>query len=146
MKIFKLILFCAIALTNFKCHAQNKSDDKQAITMLKEFYEAHAKIWSIPPSNISPATFDKKLDSLAGRYCTPKLRKEVKKYLQDGYDLLTDDKGISNESLATMEIKKDTIEENIYIVSYSKVSDKKQVILHVTVVKEGNNYKISSIR
>jgi len=153
MKIFKILALSSMILIGNGCNAQTGEGDK-AISMLKEFYIAHSFIWSIPPSSISPNDFDKKLDSLTGKYCTPQLRKEAKEYLQDGHDLLTDDWGISKESLTSMKITKESTQENTYVVSYIVDSYpvapdkpvKKQVTLHVTVVKEGEIYSIASVK
>ncbi len=151
MKILKILALSSMIFIGNGCNAQTGEDDR-VISMLKEFYIAHSNIWSIHPSQISPNDFDKKLDSLAEKYCTPQLRKEAKKYLEDGHDLLTDDLGMSKESLNSLSVVKDA-KENTYVVSYTVDSYpvapekpvKKQVVLHVTVVKEGENYKIASV-
>jgi hypothetical protein len=151
MKILKILALSSLLLIVNGCNAQTDKGD-EAISMLINFYTAHANIWSIPPSEISPADFDKKLDSLAGKYCTSKLRTEVRKYLEDGHDLLTDDRGMSKESLNSLSVVKEA-KENTYVVSYIVDSFpvapdkpvKKKVVLQVTVVMEGVNYKIASV-
>jgi len=129
------------------CNGQTNVNDKQAISMLKKFYTAY--------SNVSLRIEDlHKVDSLQEKYCTPQLRKEAKEYLQDGHDLLTDDWGISKESLTSMKIIKEPTKENIYVVSYIVDSYpvapdkpvKKQVNLYITVVKEVESYKIASVK
>lgn len=127
------------------CNAQTGKGDN-AISTLKEFYTAYSKL-SLKIDDLP------KVDSLQEKYCTIQLRNEAKKYLEDGHDLLTDDWSISKESLTSMTVVKDTIEYS-YVVSYIVDSYpvapdkpvKKQVVLHVTVIKEGKNFKIDSVR
>jgi uncharacterized protein YcfL len=146
MNKIKFIALKIILLVGSGCNAQTNVNDKQEIFMLKEFYTSY--------STVSLRIEDfKKIDSLQEMYCTSKLRKEAKKYLADGYDLLTDDWGISKESLTSLEITKDSTKESTYVVSYNVDSYpvapdkpvKKHVKLYVTVVKEGENYKLDSI-
>ena len=149
----KLIAFFGICvITLGGCNSQNNASDK-CIIMLKEFYTTYCKIWNIRPIP-HPNDHYIKIDSLQEKYCTQRLRKEAKEWFFDGHDLLTNDWGIDIESLETMKIIQDSIEEKTYIVSYVVDSYpiapdkpiKKQVVLHVTVVKEGENYMIDSVR
>jgi hypothetical protein len=150
----KLLFFILLIAIAFVSKAQNNASDKQAIQMLKEFYTAHCKIWTVKPP-LPPETFNVKLDSLQKKYCTQKIRKEAKKGLDDvGYDLLTGDWGIDIESLKTMTVVKDSTKGNTYIVSYTVVGYpqsptkpvKEHVILHVTLIKENGELKIASIK
>lgn len=144
-KIKTRFLICAMLLNFNGCYAQ-PNNDSRIILMLKEFYTAYSEI-SFRSEDIP------KVDSLQEKYCTSQLRKEAKRYLQDGHDLLTDDWGISKESLSSMKITKDPAKEKTYIVSYIVDSYpvapdkpvKKQVVLHITVVKEDELYKIDSV-
>lgn len=147
MKILKFLALSFMILVGNGCNAQTNVNDKQSIFMLKEFYTAYSKV-SLRIEDLP------KVDSLQEKYCTLQLRKEAKKYLEDGHDLLTDDWGISKESLTSMGITKDSTKENTYVVSYIVDSYpvapdkpvKKQVKLYVTVIKEGESYKIDSVR
>ena len=132
--------------------AQNNTQDEQAVSMLKEFYIAHSNIWSMFRTDIPLKVVGEKLDSLAEKYCTLQLRIEAKKYLENGgFDVLTDERGISKESLTSMEITKDITKKNIYIVSYYHMQSspaklvKCHVFLYVKVVKEDYVYKIDSV-
>jgi hypothetical protein len=143
-----VLVICAIHCGSY---AQSNTDDKKAIAMLNEFYTAHGNIWSGFKS-LPPDAFDQKLDSLQKKYCTTKLRNEAKKYIQEGFDLMTNDKGIDSGSFKTMTIVKDSATKNIYIVSYdisfvdhSNMLKKRHVALHLGVIKEGENYKIASV-
>ena len=150
MKILSfLFLICTI---HSDCYPQGTSGDKKAAIMLNEFYVAHANIWSIFKT-FPPDVFDQKLDSLQRKYCTAKLRNEAKKYIRDGFDLMTDDKGINLGALKTMTIVKDTTAKDIYLVSYDRLVNngppnsfvKRHVILSVGVVLVDENYKIASV-
>ncbi len=128
-----------------------QNEDEQIISMLKEFYIAHNMIWETKPS-LPPSTFDNKLDSLQQTYCTSRLRLESKKYLELGYDLLTNDFGASSENLnSTLTIIKDTTKENRYVVSYLtevktlSASRKEENIIHLTVINEEGSYKIDKV-
>jgi hypothetical protein len=154
MKTLKLYIISAILISISSCStAQNNTSEKQAENVLLEFYTKHFQVWGIPslPSDVRY----EKLDSLMQKYCTSKLRKEAREaYENVGVDFLTNDLiGNSNENL---KVERDTTNENGYIVSF--LSDiatyadppsgqtKKQVTIHVTVIKEGNNYKINYVR
>lgn len=130
-------------LIGYICNAQISESDKQAMTMLKEFYRAYGKL--------SLGVKDRgKIDSLYEIYCTPQLRNVAIKYLKDGHDLLTDDFGFSEESLNSLTITKH-IAENTYVVSYNIYETKPskstyQVTLSIKVKKDANKYKIDSIK
>ena len=151
--LWSFIIVAMVAFTSSCGQEQNKmSSNTQAENMLLEFYTKHFEVWRIPS-----LAFDvryEKLDSLMQRYCTSKLRNEAKEaYNNVGVDFLTNDRiGDSNESL---KVEKEVGNENGYIVSFISdvalysdapgVPTKKQVVLHITVVKEGENYKICSV-
>lgn len=127
-------------------NTQKVEEEEKAISMLREFYAAYSM------NDLRLEDFPE-IDSLLKKYVTPQLREETNKYLQDGHDLMTDDWGISDEMLSTMKISMDSTKENTYIVSYIIDSYpvapdkpiKKQVVLQVTVLKEGEDYKIESV-
>jgi hypothetical protein len=119
--------------------------------MLKEFYTEYNAVWSIKPP-LTPEIMNSKLDSLIVKYCTSKLRNEAKKQLEYGQDLLTNDLGSTNLN-ESMKIEKDSTKENGYIVSFiASNSDasgklvKQEVVLHVSVVKEKDNYLINEVK
>jgi hypothetical protein len=140
-------------LTSSCGQTQNNSMEKEAEKILLEFYTKHFQVWRIPslPSDVRY----EKLDSLMQKYCTSKLRNEAREAFENvGVDFLTNDRiGDSNESL---KVEKEAGNENGYIISF--ISDvalysdapgattKKQIVLHVTVVKEGESYKIDSVK
>ncbi len=150
-----IFLMCATLIFTSSCgRAQNSNTDDQIINMLKEFYIAHSNIWSIPTNKISTLEFNKALDSLAEIYCTPKLRAEAKKYLENGgYDLLTNEKGSIIDSSEPLTVFKDLNQTNTFVISYTSFDAdasgnniKQKVKLHVTVINDGDSYKIDSVR
>lgn len=154
MKILKVFITSTILIFINSCGAaQNNASERNIENMLLDFYSKHFYIWeNTPINNASPVyLLHEKLDSLMQKYCTSKLRSEAKEILENvGADLLTNNLvGQINENLR---VEKDTANENSYFVSFmATYSDapggqtKKQVVLNVTVVKEGNYYKINSV-
>jgi len=152
--LLSFIIGAMVTFTSYCGQAQNNTfTDKQAENMLFEFYTQHFKIWETHslPSNVRY----NKLDSLMQKHCTSKLRNEAREVFENvGVDLLTNDLiGNLNENL---KVEKDIANEFGYIVSF--ISDivtyadvpgkttKKQIVLHVTVIKEGESYKIDSVK
>jgi len=121
--------------------------------MLTIFYTAHNSAWINTEDNF---VLVKKLDSLQKKYCSLRFQKVIKKEFKLGgldHDLLTNDEGADANFFKTLKVEKDKVNQNVYSVSYTyhtkdpsyRPIDKK-VILHVTVVKEGDSYKIDSVR
>jgi hypothetical protein len=154
MKILQSYIISTILIFINCCGtAQNNASEKQAENMLLEFYTKHFQVWE--NSSLSSEGRYKTLDSLMQKYCTSKLRNEAREVFKNvGADFLTNDLiGDINENL---KVEKDAANEFLYIISF--ISDiatyadphgeqtKKQVTLHVTVVKEGDIYKIDSVK
>jgi hypothetical protein len=155
MKTIILIIFSALlTITNSCCRSQENVQEIKAQNMLLEFYSKLFYIYENDSITTSvPADVrHKKLDSLIRIYCTTRLSNKAQETLEDGYghDLLTNDLiGDLNENL---KVEKDSGKENGYIVSFKAMySDAtretlpKQVFLHVTLVKEGERYKIDLV-
>ena len=144
-----LYVFVVVVMftANISC-AQSPNEDKQIISMLKEFYTAHTTVWE-SMLNLSPVEFNNKLDSLQEIYCTKRLRIESKKYHKLGFDLLSNNFITTIEKLkSTLKIVRDATKENIYVVSYvieigypSKPREEEHFI-HLVVIKENDSYKI----
>lgn len=144
MKFFKIITLSSMILIASGCNAQQGKEDR-VLSMLNEFYTAYSKV----SFRIEDA---QKVDSLQEKYCTEELRKEAKEWYGDGHDLLTNDWGIEEKDIKTMEIKKDVSKNDTYIVTYTTFLDnpgnipqKKDVSLQVSVVKEDEKYKIDKV-
>ena len=158
MKIMKILLsymICAIlAIANSCGQTQNKAAEKQAKNTLLEYYSKHFYVWeNTPISNTVPVNvLREKLDSLMQKYCTSKARSEaIQAFENVGADWLTKDLvGDLNENL---KVKKDSTKGSEYIVSFTATyldiptkPVRENVVLHVTVVKEGESYKIDSVK
>jgi hypothetical protein len=148
--VFFLIINTVICFSSC-VRAQNTNSEKKIIEMLTKFYTEYNAVWLIKPPPV-PDIFNRKLDSLIVKYCTSKLRNKAKKSLEDGNDLLTNDlPGIN--SFENLKIEKDSTLENVYVVCYTTANAdasgkliQHKVVLHVTVVKEKDSYKINEIK
>jgi hypothetical protein len=144
----KPLLILLLTVNVIVSKAQDNSFDKQAIAMLKEFYTAYNTAWSTSKGYV----LIRKLDSLQRKYCTQKLRHEVKESGLD-HDPLIGDDYTDVEHLKTLKILKDPAKTDTYIVFYithtlsaaNKPIDEK-VIIHVTVAKDNGTYKIASVK
>ena len=147
------MLFVMLVFMSSCGQAQNNTSEKQ-ISMLKEFYISYNDIWSAPPKTIPYDVLANKADSLNSIYCTTELRKKAKE-LSDGdggHDLLRGDfYGIMIPK--TLSVIKDSTKSNEYIVSYTAHDTDaygkeytQQVTLHITIVKEGDSYKIADVK
>jgi hypothetical protein len=150
-RISLIILFIASALTS---KSQYNSSDKEAIQMLKEFYTAYIMAWDEWKPHTVPTVTIRKTDSLKQKYCTAKLKVDLKKLFKaEGldHDLLINDEPTDMKHLKTLTVIKDPAKRNAYLVSYmdsnftptGKAIEKKNII-HVTVAKEAGRLKIAS--
>jgi hypothetical protein len=148
-------LFCVLFMATFEfSYAQNNSDDKQAIKMIKEFYVEYYKVWENTPTSVPANVLHEKIDSFAQKYCTKEARNKAKERFAYGQDFLTKDYGIDSLGLKTLSISKDIKEKNSYIVSYTILDDvvpnvcKKEVkvIINAIVQKEKGILKIDDIK
>lgn len=140
---------CVILIVNsaISCSPENQ-DGKCEIEMLKEFYVAHCSLYHLSQDN-------KRTDSLVDKYCTPRLSAIIKAINEQSYyehDPLTKDAGIDSLSLKTLIVKKDPQKTNGFIVTFSVIQDapdmskvKTDVIIHLTVVRENDKFKIDEI-
>ena len=143
----KILLAFLIITSVIASKAQDSSSGQQAVHMLKEFYTAYNTAWSTTKGYV----LIKKLDSLQRKYCTKKLRNEVKEIGLD-HDPLIGIDYTDVEHLKTLSITKDPGNANGYIVFYmahtlsasNKPTDEK-VVIHVIVVKEEGVAKIASV-
>jgi hypothetical protein len=141
---------CLILLVDNGCaSAQNNVPEKQAVQMLREFYTAYSKIkFTVKYRN--------QIDSLQKKYCTIKLRKELKEEFKAGgldHDPLTNDYGMDDVKLKTMLIKRESATVNVYSVSYTTSTTspankpiEEKVTLHVAVAEETGVLKIASVK
>ncbi|MFP5471078.1 MAG: hypothetical protein ACLGGV_05745 [Bacteroidia bacterium] len=135
-----------------RCTAQGLVEDK-CESIVKEFYIEHSKAWTkLPQPNPKELYFV--LDSIQQKFCTNKLRKEAKEWFDEGHDLITNDWGVDDESISTIEVLKDSTTENRYVVSYIVKSYpvsptkpvSKRVVLYVEVLLIDDLCKINSVK
>ena len=149
-----VLFYLILSVIYFNCcvSAQNINSEQQIIDMLTNFYTAYNSVWINTPVSTPANVLHEKLDSLQEKYCSVKLRDKAKRYFEYGQDLLTNDLGsvYANEDL---KVEKDSVKENSYIVSFvasnSDVSGKlikQKVVLHVSVIKVGEGYKIDEVQ
>lgn len=155
MKLLKLYIISTVLIFISSCGAaQNNTSEKQVENMLMDFYSKYVYIWENTPINdaVPVNVLYGKLDSLIQKFCTSKLRnKAITTFQEADADWLTNNLvGSLNENL---KVEKDTTKEDGYIVSFAATytdapggQTKKQVTLQVTVVKEGESYKIADVK
>lgn len=154
MRIISICFFFIISLgiSSHQVYGQNMNFDSQMIQMIKDFYQSHCLIWT--NAQLYPEAIDQKMDSLQTIYCTSKLRQKAQKLLkEDGIDFITKDLGVDISSLKKLTVTKDLTKENVYIVSFiseptspGKLESRRKVVLHLTVIKENDKYKIDELR
>lgn len=151
--IIFLSIVCITVFSNSCIQAQNTINENGVEKMIKDFYTKNSKIWENTPTSVPANVLHEKLDSLAQKYCTKKIRNEAKAWFVNGQDLFTKDYGMDIESLKTLTITKDTLKANCYIVRYTTSNSdasgktvKQNVILHISVVKDRDCYKINEIK
>lgn len=149
--IFRFNFLLYIFFLNSCIYAQNPNRELLIIEMLEGFYTEYNEIWTVKPP-LSPEIFEKKIDSLLAQYCTKIFYQEVKIALKNGQDLMTKDLG-SVDLNENLRVEKDASSENIYIVSFNAYNSdaagksvKQEVVLRVSVVKEGERYLINEVK
>ena len=147
-----ILTYVAFIMLMSNCgQAQKNTSEKEITAMLKEFYTAYNSVWTTKPA-LAPDVLDSKLHSLIVRFCTARLADKAKTSLEDGIDLLTNNL-VSVNSNENLKVEKILTQENEYIVSFVAANSdtlgkliRQQVTIHVTVVKEGDSYKIDSVK
>lgn len=140
------ILYCCTDIA----HSQNKAEREQ-VNMITKFYTALNTVCSDNQKN--QHVVKSACDSVITKYCTQGIRQEAMQWLDAKGESVSNYWKMDKESLKTMKIVKDTIDSNMYLVSYytnmsnsKSNSDKQKVNLKITVKKEGKNYKIDGVR
>jgi hypothetical protein len=141
MKPVSLISFLLTVIVFFSrpvcTHAAPSYD--AATEMLKEFYTKY--ITEI--SKNSPNT--KKLNSIRKQYCTAGLLSRIKE-LELDYDPFLNAQDTDDSWVKTLAVSKDPKKgKGIYVVSFSDSESKEKITITLSVVKEGEDYKIDGI-
>ena len=154
MRIFTLYTICLVFIFTNSCgQAHNNSIKKEAESMLIDFYTKYITVFATEPPGFSS---QKKLEVLQKLYCTEELFKKIPFIVeQTDADPLLKAQDCDINWLQTLKIIEDKQNYNEFIVSYSydqffdTNSDKtiKAVVaIRVTIVRDSNNYKISSLK
>lgn len=149
-KKFALFIASILIFTTIGC-IRTQNEEEQIVSMIKEFYIAYNTAWAKCGLDVLKT----QLDSLQQKYCSQSFRKELKKQFDIhglDHDVLIND--VYTEDIVSLNISvtKDDTRKNTYYVSYiaivtgmgnKKTNEKVQI--HVTVVKEGEIYKIDNV-
>ena len=123
--------------------AQNRGSDRQAVALLKEFYTAH-----ITAASKWPIDFIRR-NALSKKYCTAILLNRIQAQLKSGQldaDPFLHAQDVDISWLRTLSFNSDAGSVNAYAVSYFDAAAKEKVVIHLTVSKQGNNFKITALR
>lgn len=152
MKTIFVFLFFFSLIGPCSCANTQKFDsDKQVIGMLTNFYTEYNHIWTIKPP-LNPNELENKIDTLLLKYCTLKFRDvALNAFKNHGQDILTNDLG-SVDLNENLKIERYSDDSNIFVVSFNATNSNaagqpviQEVILHVSVILEGSNYKINEV-
>lgn len=146
MKILLSFIVYTIFTISCSCgQIQNNSTENEAIKMLREFYLNYFTAFTELPIDSS----QNKLETLQKKYCTVGFYEKIPNLIeQTGNDIFLKAQDSDIKYMNTLVISKGT-KNNEYVVSYiaeDAPEKKNTIIIHLTLVKEGSNYKISSIR
>jgi hypothetical protein len=140
-----LLLVGSLCLHPYRSvQAHNAPSDRQAIAMLTEFYTAYITAFSKLPT---PDAL-KKLDALPKKYCTAHLLRKINARYQQGHvdaDPFTHSQDVDLSWLNTLAVRKDVKSANSYTVSYGDGASTFKVVMHLTVLKQGDRFKIAAI-
>lgn len=154
MKILVFISLIYFTFCSSSCiQSQNTHYEDEEVKMIKRFYTEFCNVWNNTPSSVPANLLNEKIDSLAQGYCTLQIRNKAKEWAEYGQDKYTNDYGIVSESLKKLMITKDSTKVNSYIVYYTTTNSdasgrpvKQEVILHISVIKENDSYKIDDVK
>lgn len=120
----------------------SESDIKK---MIKEFYTAYI---TQSLDTISPNKNIEKLDSISQIYCTKSLLDSIKNEFENNeldYDPIINGQDTHPEMLKTMMINKNQKVNKYKVMFLSNTYDSSFEEVNLSIVKEGNKYKISSL-
>lgn len=133
------LLLTAFVFFNHPVRLQAASPTDAATEMLKEFYTRYIT----EVSKISPSA--KKLQSIKRQYCTAGLLSNIKE-LELDYDPFINAKDTDDNWIKTLSVKKDPKKaKGLYVVSFSDTKSKTTITVTLSVVKDGDDYKIDGI-
>ena len=139
---FLLLMNCLFLAPYHGVYAQHSPADREAIAMLKEFYAAYITALSELPT----VGALKKMDAIPKRYCTAALLHKIN---QQGYidaDPFTQSQDVDLSWRNTLVVRKEVGNANFYTVTLGDDVSRFKVAIHVTVLKQGTDFKLAAIR
>ena len=113
--------------------------------MLKEFYTAYITAFSELPATDAL----KKLQIIPKKYCTTGLLRKINAQSQQGHvdaDPFTQSQDVDLSWINTLAVRSNIRSDNFYTVSLGDDISRFKVAIELTVLKQGNSFKIAAIR
>jgi len=118
---------------------------KMEIKTLYSFYNEYFKLFNQIPSS----TNLKKLKMLQKKYCTISFYKKIPLLIeQQGADVFLKAQDSDIDYFKSLKIEKD-LKSSEYLVTYFSnglINERITISIHVQLIKQGNQYKINSVR
>lgn len=138
-------LLCTVIYSFGRSNDRESSTEKVALKTLYTFYTDYFKIYNQNPSIANQI----KMDQLVQKYCSKSFYKKIPQLTeQTGADVFLKAQDSDIQFLKTLKIAK-TINQNEYLVSYLANGNTNQQIkisIYIQLLKQGNQYKINSVR
>jgi hypothetical protein len=146
-RVYLSLIFClVISQISFGCQAAAKQpefSERKIISTLKEFYTEYISELGKRESDYA------KVLEISQKHCTKRLCDELGKYSEImviDYDPFLNAQDFTDNFLKTLEIKKDSIRNDIYHISYFwNGYNEGYRYIELYIVKEGNSYKIDNV-
>ena len=137
--ILAALMFSLISLGCKNNKDSNAFSEDQILTMLNNFYTEYITV-----NSKFPVDYDK-VSTLKNEFCTARLIHDLENQGYD-YDPFLNAQDSDTSWLNSLEILKDPVSKDLYVVSYTDSFTKKKVIVKLIVVKIKDEYKIYSIQ
>ncbi|MDF2189029.1 DUF3828 domain-containing protein [Paraflavitalea sp. CAU 1676] len=139
----KSILTAALAVVILSmgnsCQSKKKPPEDEAKQWLKQFYTDYITACSKGASNEEMAVIEKK-------YCTAALIKEIKSDEEMDVNPYLNAQDCDTSTLKTLQVEKVPQQKDQYKVSYKWSPDGVATTIHVTLVRQQNEYKINKLQ
>jgi hypothetical protein len=141
-KIVHLFRICLILFSIIGCRAasQENNSDEKIKKVLNDFYVNYI--------TASSKLNYQKSDSIIMVFCTSKLVNYINQQIKEGnldYDPFINSQMIDLSMLQNIKVQKDSVEKNIYFVSYFRPYYKKFITIKLGVIQKENRVLIDSI-
>lgn len=140
------IFYCCIGIV----HSQSKAELEQ-VNLITKFFAAFNTVCCDNQRN--QHVVKSACDSVMTKYCTQEIRQEAMQWLDAKGESVSNCWKMDKESMKTLMVVKDSINPNIFLVSYytnrSDLKDKynkQKISLRIAIKNEGGNYKIESVK